>query len=419
MSLPAPGALLFAIALAARIAYLLIFRPPLDGPYLALADGLLRDRVFGIDGVPSTAFEPLYPALLAVGRLLFGGRNTLIQMMQAGVNAVGALVVYHLALRLTSSRRTAIAAGLMFALHPLLIRQAAAATDLGLVSALVVAFAASFVLIRDVRGAMAAGAWLGLAVLTRSMTLPIVLMAGAILIARRQSREAGALAAATALIVAPMVIRNVTLSGSPWPARSGINMYIGNSPYTSALLPTYDLDLLEPVAHERFIGARPGMVSDDPRFSVEFDAFLTRQAIAFMAEDPWSTLRQKASNVAYLLSPRIAPYLVSGPATQVRVLGDRVVGVEAALPRRSVEIAAHALATIVLLVGAAAGVYLRRHAVLGRDAILWAIFVTFVIVNAAYVPATRYMAPAQFVLMFYAAVAFARLRKGSAHASVA
>ena len=414
-----PPAGLFAVAIAARILYLLIFRPSLASVYLALADGLVRERLLGVDGVPSTAFEPLYPALLAAGRLLFGDRILLIQIMQAGIAAFGAVLSYHLALRLTSSRRTAMAAGTMFALHPLLIRQAAAATDLGLASTLILAFAIAFVAIRDGRDAMTAGVWLGLTVLTRSMTLPVLLLAAAILLARRQPREAIALAATTALLVAPMVIRSYTLGGSPWPARSGINLYIGNSPYTSALLPTYDLDLLEPEAYHRFVRDRPEVASDDPRSAVEFDVFLTRQAIAFMAEHPWATLRQKILNVMYMLSPRIAPYMVSGPDTRVVVQDDRVVGVEAAVPRGGVEIAAHALTTIVLLVGTAAGVYLRRHALLARDAILWAIFVTFMIVNATYVPATRYTAPAQFVLMFYSAVAFARLREGSAHAAVA
>ena len=412
-------AVLFAVAVAARIVYLLIFRPPLESPYLALADGLVRERLFGVDGVPSTAFEPLYPALLAAGRLLVGERILLIQIMQAGIAAFGAVLSYQVALRLTSSRRAATGAGMMFALHPLLIRQAAAATDLGLASTLIVAFALAFVTIRDVRDAMTAGVWLGLTVLTRSMTLPIVLLAAAILLARRQPREAVALGVTTVLLVTPMVIRNYILGGSPWPARSGINLYIGNSPYTSALLPTYDLDLLEPEAYHRFVRARPEIASDDPGTTVEFDAFLTRQAIAFMAEDRWATVRQKALNVMYILSPRIAPYMVSGPDTRVVIQNHRVVGVEAAVPRSAAEVAAYAVTTIVLLVGAAAGVYLRRHALLRRDAILWAIFVTFVIVNAVYVPASRYMAPAQFVLMFYSAVAFARLREGSADAVVA
>jgi hypothetical protein len=83
------------------------------------------------------------------------------------------------------------------------------------------------------------------------------------------------------------------------------------------------------------------------------------------------------------------------------------------------EIAAHAVTASSLLVAAAAGVYLRRREVLRRDAILWAIFATLVIVNAVYVPATRYTAPVQFVLIFYSAVALARLREGSGNVAVA
>jgi len=412
-------AALFAIAAAARIIHLLIVRPPLDGPYLALADGLVQQGTFGGGGLPSTAFEPIYPALLAVGRVLFGNRTILIQIAQAGAAAFGAVLMYDLALRLTASRHAATAAGLMFALHPLLIRHATAATDLGLTSTLIVGFALAFVAIRNVRAAAAAGVWLGITVLTRSMTLPVLVPAAAILLARRQPREALALVAAAVLLVAPLVIRTYALTGSPWPGRSGINLYIGNSPYTAALLPTYDLDLLEPEAYERFVRARPDIAADDPRSAAEFDAFLTRQAIAFMADRPWTTARQKTLNVAYMLSPRIAPYAISGPDTRVRIQGGTVAGVDNALSRSVAEIAAHAVTASSLLVAAAAGVYRRRRELLRSDAILWAIFATLVIVNAVYVPATRYTAPVQFVLMFYSAVACARLREGSGNVAVA
>ena len=218
--------------------------------------------------------------------------------------------------------------------------------------------------------------------------------------------------------VAPLAVRNYALSGSPWPGRSGINLYIGNSLYTAALLPTYDLDLLEPEAYEQFVRARPEVAPDDPQFDAEFDAFLIRQAVRYMAEHPWRTLRQKILNVAYLLSPRIAPYEVSGTETRVRIDGEAVAGVDDSVPRRRTEVAAHAVTSLVLLVGCAAGVYLRRRE-LQRDAILWAIFGTFLIVNAMYVPATRYTSPMQFVLIFYSAVAIARLREGSLHVPVA
>jgi hypothetical protein len=362
------SAMLFGIAAAARIAYLLIFRPTLVSYYLSLADSLVGTGVLGSDGIPSTAFEPVYPIVLAAGRVLFGDRILLIQIMQACIAASGAVLLYRLALELTSSRRRAMAAGLMFALHPLLIRQAGAATDLGLATTLLVAFAASFVAIVDVRGAVAAGVWLGLTVLTRSMVLPVLVLAAAILFVRRQYREVMALALTTIVLVAPMAIRNYALRGSPLPGRSGVNLDIGNSPYTAALLPTYDLDLLEREAYERFVRARPDVPADSPHFADEWDAYLTRQAISYMFGHPWATVRQKFLNVVYSFSPRVAPYEVSGPETRVRIVGDTVAGVDNSVPRPRSEIAAHAVAALVLLVGSAAGVYRRRRE-LRRDAI--------------------------------------------------
>ena len=407
-----PCLLLFGVAAAARAIYLFIQKPRLESYYLGLANSLLDAGVLGFDGAPSTAFEPAYPFFLASALLIFGDRTVLVQLLQSCVAAAGAVPLYYLTLRLTSSRRTATWAGAMFALHPLLIRQSSAASDLALTTTLLVAFALAFVRIRDLRSATMAGLMLGLTALTRSMVLPVFVLAAALLAVRRQSREAIALTLTTAVLVAPMAARNYALSGSPWPGRSGINLYIGNSPYTAALLPTYDLDLLEPEAYERFVRARPDVAPDNPRFDAEFDAFLTRQAIAHMAGHPWTTIRQKMLNVVYLLSPRIAPFEISGTSTRVRIEGNTVAGVDDSVPRRRSEIAAHAVTAMLLLVGCAAGVYLRRRE-LERDAILWAIFMTFVLVNAMYVPATRYTAPIQFVLIFYSAVALAWLREGS------
>ena len=399
--------MVFAVAFLARIGYLLIFRPPLESTYLALADSLVDHGVLGFSGVPSASFEPIYPALLGAGRMVFGDRTVAIQMMQACIAAAGAPLTFKVALELTSSRRAATAAGLMFALHPLLIRQAAAPTDLALTATLVVACAVSFVAIRDTRSAAAAGAWLGLTALTRSMSIPLVVLSAAILAAKRQLREAAALTLVAVAFIAPMVVRNHVLTGAPWPGRSGINLFIGNSPNTPALLPTYDLDLLEAEAYDRFIRAHPDSAANGGT-DAEFAAFLTGEAIGYIAANPWATARQKLINVGYMLSPRITPYEVSGPRTRIRVEDGRVSGVEDSVERPRSEIAAHALVSLVLLAGCAAGVYLRRRELFRSDAILWAIFGTFVVINAIYVPATRYTAPVQFVLIFYAAVAFAR-----------
>lgn len=374
--------------------------------------------MLGSNGTPSTDFEPGYPLFLAAGRLVFGDREIWIQLLQACVAAAGVAPLYFLTLRLTASRAVAAWAGALFAVHPVLVRQASAGSDLALTTTLLAAAALAFVRIRDLRTAALAGVILGVSVLTRSMVIPVVALATVILLARRQQRHAAVLALAAAALIAPMVARTYALSGSLWSTRSGVNLYIGNSPYTAALLPTYDLDLLEPHAYELFMRARPEMPPEDRRFAADFDAFLTQQALAHMAENPWATLRQKILNVAYLLSPRITPYEISSAATRVRTEGDTVLEVVESVPRAPLELLAYAATTTVLLAGSIAGVYLRRRN-LGRDAILWSIFATFAIVNALYVPATRYTAPMQLLLMFYSAVALARLHQGSRSAAVA
>jgi 4-amino-4-deoxy-L-arabinose transferase-like glycosyltransferase len=421
---PLPGAasktvwLLFGLAAAARAVYLFVYRPSLESYYLALAESLLSTGVLGFSGVPSTAFEPIYPSFLAAATLLFGERHVLIQLLQACMASAGAVLLYRLTMELTSSRRAAVWAGALFALHPLLIRQASSATDLAITTTLLAAFALVFVRIRDGSSAAVAGLILGVTVLSRSMVAPVIALAAAILLLRPPRRHAAVLALTAGAVIAPMVARTYILSGSLVPTRSGVALYVGNSRYTAALLPTYELDLLEPHAHQRFVRARPDLDIDDPRFAVEFDAFLTREALAHMAERPWRTVRQKMLNVAYQLSPLVTPFEIAGPATRVRTKGDVVLGVDDSVRRSRLEIAAHALSSLVLLVGCVTGVYLRRREV-RRDAILWAIFATFAIVNAIYLPATRYTSPMQLLLMFYAAVALARLHGGSRHAAVA
>jgi hypothetical protein len=236
---------------------------------------------------------------------------------------------------------------------------------------------------------------------------PVIALAAAILVMRQPRRHAAVLALTATAIIAPMVARTYILSGSLVPTRSAVALYVGNSPYTAALLPTYDLDLLEVEAYETFVRERPD-VAHDAQFAAEFDAFLTRRAISHMTQRPWATLRQKMLNLGYMLSPRITPLEISGQETRIRIDGDTV-GVDGSIPRQRSEIVAHAVASTMLLVGGATGVYLRRRA-LGCDAILWSIFVTFAIVNAVYVPATRYTSPMQFVLIFYTAVAIAHFR---------
>ncbi|HET9468337.1 MAG TPA: hypothetical protein VFO48_07995 [Vicinamibacterales bacterium] len=140
-----PCLLLLGLAVLTRTIYLLAFDPPLESYYLGLADSLIQTGVLGLDGRPSTAFEPVYPMFLATAWLVFGEHVLLIQLLQILVTALGAPLLYRLTLRLSGSRAAALIAGALFALHPMLVRQASAASDLAVVTTLLIAFALAFV----------------------------------------------------------------------------------------------------------------------------------------------------------------------------------------------------------------------------------------------------------------------------------
>lgn len=403
--------MLFGVAVLTRTIYLFAFHPPLESYYLALADNLISAGVLGLDGRPSTAFEPVYPTFLAIARLLFGDRALPIQLLQVLATALGAPLLYRLTLHLSGSDRAAFIAGALFAVHPMLVRQASAASDLAVVTTLLIAFTLTFVRIHDARSAAIAGLLLGITVLTRSMVLPLIVLLGAILFAVGQRSHATALVLCALAVIAPMAARNYAVSGSVTPTRSGINLYIGNSPHTADLLPDYDLDLLEPEGYERFVRAHPNVDQNSPAFDAQFDAFLTRVAVQHMVEDPLRTIGQKLVNVAYLLSPRLAPYRISVGDTRVHIDDNGAAQVIGSVARTPLEVWSYAGAAILLLAGTIAGVFQRRGN-LRRDAVLWAVALVFIAVNAIYVPATRYMAPMLFVMMFYTAVAAGAARAG-------
>jgi hypothetical protein len=114
------------------------------------------------------------------------------------------------------------------------------------------------------------------------------------------------LVVAAAIVIAPMVVRNYLVSGSLSVTRSGVALYVGNAA-RSFSRPSENCRRVRRVSHTA--------------------------PFAHMAEHPLATLRDKALNIAYLLSPWITPYEISGPDTRVRTGVDGVVRVEGALPR--------------------------------------------------------------------------------------
>jgi hypothetical protein len=297
----------------------------------------------------------------------------------------------------------AVIAAVLFALHPLLIRQAAAASDLALITTLLVAFAYFFVIRKTTKATLIAGLILGLSVITRFMTLPLVPFAMGVMLAERRFRTTLVFATIVLAMVLPTALRNYSISGSWWPTRSGMSLYIGNSTYTAAVLPDHDLDILQEQA-EALVAVE---LSDDFSKSADIarkaDEVLTKAAIDHMTDRPLLTVRQKILNILYFFSPRLVPFHVAGMETRA-VARDGQVIVENPKPRPMIEVLSYSAFFTPVLLAAILGIYLRRHA-LSRDAILWCIVATFVAIHAIYFPATRYRAPMEFVLLFYAAVA--------------
>jgi hypothetical protein len=403
------GAGIFLCALLPRLIYLLTTRPFFDSPYWTLSEDLLRYGTLGIDGVKTTAFEPGYPAFLAISRRLADDRVVLVQVIQSIVSAAGAVCLHRLATALSGRWQVGVLAAMLFALYPLLIRHSADPTDAALMTTLVMAFAATFVTAAGPARLAAAGVWAGLAVLTRAMALPLILCGAAIEWRNRGWRYAAAFALPALLLVAPYGLRNYALNGSTLPTRSGLNLFISNSAHTATVFPEYGPDILQDYA---FDVLDMEMRIDTPRSpSVERDqdAIWTRLAIEQVRQHPLRIAGLKVRNVLYFFSPRLVPYHEPTEQTRIAFGDDGRFAVTDSPPRRLSHELVYAASYTPVLALACAGVWLRRR-ILGRDAILWCVLVTFVAAHVVYFPMTRYRVPVEFVLLFYAAVTLDRWR---------
>ena len=378
-------------------------RPFFEGEYWELAGNLLEHGQLGFQG-GRTTYEPLYPLFLAASRALTGDRVWLVQALQAIVASAGAIYLFLLAEELTSRRSVALLAGALWAIDPILIRHAIAPGEFSLMSTLLTAFAYSFARTARGAGAGVAGIWLGLAILMRTMALPLVALSAALL-AGNGRRKAAVVLAATALAVAsPLAVRNYSLNGSLLPTRSGVNLFIGNSQYSPGLLPDHSPDVLQVVASE--IASRHGLAVSE--FGIEDEratnALFTRLAIDEWRRHPGQMLWLKVRNVGYFFWPRLIPAYVLTDDTTIALEPDGRFRIENSPRRPRIEEALHVSSYGFLLAAALVGVHRRGRAV-RRDLVMWCVMLTFLAASVIYFPATRYRVPTEFVILFYAAVA--------------
>jgi hypothetical protein len=331
------------------------------------------------------------------------------------VSGLGAAGLYLLTEALTGRRAVAMLSAVLYAVYPLLIWHAVTPDESALECVLLIAAAYAIVTANSLWRACAAGVCVGLAVLMRSTVLPLIVLAPVILwINGRRAAAAACLVVAVGM-VSPMVVRTYRLTGTPWAARSGLNLFVGNSRYAAALLPDYTPDNLQSYAESMVEAEEPNL----PRGASEEaakDRVLTRMALAEIRTRPWQTLWLKARYVAYFFWPRLVPTHVFVDGTQFVISSSDAVAVLNSPSRSRVEMMAYTLTYCPVLVAAGVGIRRRRRE-LQRDAILWAVLTTLVLVHTVYFPSTRYTTPAAFVLLFYAAVGLAPQRWRSAGTS--
>lgn len=398
---------IFALAVLPRLLYLVISRPLFESQYWALSTSLLQNGSLSIDGVRTAAFEPGYPVFLAIVRAVVGDRVLLVQAVQCSVAALGALFLCRLATVLSGRWRVGVIAGVIYAVYPLMVRHSADRSDAALMTMLLIAFASELVAAATPVRAARAGFWLGLAVLTRAMGLPLVPLGAAIQWRDRGWRSAAVLTVSALVVVAPYAIRNYTLNGAVLPTRGGINLFISNCEYTANIFPDYGPDILEDYAVS--VVERPGATAGPTGSATErtYDALWTRYALEEIGRHPWRTAGLKMRNVLYFFSPRLVPYHEPTPTTKIQLGDNGTFTVENSPPRRAFDQIVYAVSYTPMLALAVVGVWLRRRDI-RRDLILWCVVVTFVAAHAVYFPTTRYRVPIEFVLLFYAAVALER-----------
>lgn len=396
----------FAVAAILRLSYLAVARPPFEDYHWVLAGNLLHTGALAFNGIATTTIEPGYATLLAAARLATGDRVLFVQALQALVASLGAYYLFHLALTLTGRERVALIAGLLFAGYPLMIRHAPDPTDAALLTTSLIAYAA-YAAAPGASNAAIAGGCLGLAVLTRAMTLPFVLITPGVLIFNHRRRDAAVLALVALAVCVPFGIRNTRLNGWPLPTRSGLNLFISNTSYAAALLPDHGLDLLEDYGEAALAGDPSTRLPAGPAQERAKDQAWTRLALDEVRRHPAETLRLKLRNYWYFVSPELMPRFDDTGDATVRLSTDGRVDVLGSRPRPRALRLVYTVTYVPVVLLAVWGVVIRRAA-WRDDALLLKIFALFALVHAVYFPTTRYRAPVEFVLLFFAAIAIDR-----------
>lgn len=219
---------IFSLALILRLASILFLpEPPLlpdssDSPYYyTVAMGLLEKGGFYSPGTgaPETT-EPLYPLFIAAASLIGGGNPVFIKIFQAVLGSLTCLFVFLLFRRIFSTS-SGFLAGIILAIHPVLIQQVSRILTETLFTFLLVLLFTLFSSAVEKASSpwfLSTGVVLGLCILTRDIAfyLPLFLFVALFYMMKKKAALKGCLliGMTTALTVTPWIVRNKMISDS-------------------------------------------------------------------------------------------------------------------------------------------------------------------------------------------------------------
>ncbi len=391
----------FVICVLPRIFYLLVDRnAPLvqASVYWDLSGEILRSGSLGPYGGQTTRIEPLYPAFLALCRLVTADKLFGVMLFQIALCGAGCVFLYKLC-ELLSNKRTAAIAVLLFSFYPYLIRQQISLIEVSLVTTLLIMGAYFYSRMNGVKDLFYCAISFGLAVLARVALLPIGLLALGAVFFKKRLRDGFILLLISTVIILPFFLKNYFLDGSFLTSRAGYDLYKGNNLYSGQLLPSYSLDVLTPYLYSELEKEKPGLLNANEN---RIDRYFFGKAVQFAEQNKAKTLKLKLLNILYFFHLRVVPFHPFNLDSQFVVSKNGEIHVENVSARNPIAEGTHVLFYGFILLAALVGIILRRKE-WRKDLILYFILASFTFVHSVYWPATRYRISMDFVLIFFAA----------------
>jgi len=385
-------ALIVVLGLLLRLAAALLFDPdqsPITFEYGTISRSLVDTGVYGFDLYgyeelhESSFMPPIYPLVLAITMALAGSRFFMVlRLIQVFVSTLGMIFGYGIARQALGRRDVALIAALGMAVYPPFIghvTQVDTATfDVVLLQGFVL-FSLWGVRRSRAREFLVAGAWLGLAGLTRAPALiAIAAVPVGLAAARRPFRDVLRLTGIAGLgmlaLVAPWSIRNTVVQGAPVlvSTNGGMNFWIGN--HTGA---TGEFVWTE---------VSPMLQRTRGMNETERDAFFYQQSYDFIRNHPDQFLGLLGRKLFYFL------WFRPGLGESYEGLGDLVGAARSA----------YTLSYAALLPLALIGIVVTL--IRWRDlALVYCVMLGYLLVSILFFVATRFRAPIEAYLILFAA----------------